>query len=250
VDNLKALKAEDVPPQFREGYAKVAPDPAQWPVLVAKIAKMLPESKGFRAEEIKSIQAPTMVMLGDADIVRPEHAVEMYRLLRHGQLAVLPSSTHFVPMEPPGLGQLEDPGISPRAYAESRLKEIDMLGNKDAVANIAVKDLERARKFYEGTLGLKQVGAEGDELIAFKSGNSSLFVYRSQYAGTNKATAVTWVVGGEVEGVVRALKAKGVSFEQYDMPGMTRQGDVHVAGDMKVAWFKDPDGNILNIVSG
>jgi hypothetical protein len=60
---------------------------------------------------------------------------------------------------------------------------------------------------------------------------------------------VTWAVGDEVESLVRALKSKGVKFEHYDMPGMTRQGDVHIGGDMKVAWFKDPDGNILNLVS-
>jgi catechol 2,3-dioxygenase-like lactoylglutathione lyase family enzyme len=125
-----------------------------------------------------------------------------------------------------------------------------MLGNKDAAANIAVKDLEIAKKFYEDILGLTQVGAEGQELIVFKSGNSTINVYRSQYAGTNRATAVTWVVGGEMEGVVQQLKTKGVAFEHYDMPEMTREGDIHVAGTMKVAWFKDPDGNILNIVSG
>ena len=125
-----------------------------------------------------------------------------------------------------------------------------MLGNKDAAANIAVKNLETAKKFYEDILGLTQVGAEGQELIVFKSGNSTINVYRSQYAGTNKATAVTWVVGGEMEGVVQQLKTKGVAFEHYDMPDMTREGDIHVAGTMKVAWFKDPDGNILNIVSG
>lgn len=124
-----------------------------------------------------------------------------------------------------------------------------MLGTKDAVANIAVKNLETARKFYEGTLGLKPVDAEGEELIVFKSGNSTLNVYRSQYAGTNRATAVTWTVGDDVDGVVRALKAKGVTFEHYDMPDTKREGDIHVSGDMKVAWFKDPDGNILNIIN-
>jgi catechol 2,3-dioxygenase-like lactoylglutathione lyase family enzyme len=129
------------------------------------------------------------------------------------------------------------------------LKEIDMLSDKDAAANIAVKNLETARKFYEDTLGLKQVGAEGDELVVYKSGNTILNVYRSQYAGTNKATAVTWTVGDDVEGIVRALKAKGVVFEHYDMPDMRLEGDVHVAGNMKVAWFKDPDGNILNIIN-
>ena len=125
-----------------------------------------------------------------------------------------------------------------------------MLKDRDAVANLAVRNLEAARKFYEGTLGLEQVGSEGDELIVFKSGNSTLNVYRSEYAGTNKATAVTWAVGKDVEAVVRALKAKGVRFEHYELPGMRRDGDIHVAGDMKVAWFKDPDGNILNVVSG
>lgn len=124
-----------------------------------------------------------------------------------------------------------------------------MLGTKDAVANIAVSNLETARTFYEGTLGLKPIDAEGDELIIFRSGSSTLNVYRSQYAGTNRATAVTWVVGDNVEDVVRALKAKGVTFEHYDMPDMTREGDIHVAGDLKVAWFKDPDGNILNITN-
>ena len=124
-----------------------------------------------------------------------------------------------------------------------------MLGDKDAAVNIAVKNLERARKFYEDTLGLTQIGSEGQEVIIFKSGNSVINVYKSQYAGTNKATAVTWVVGQDVEGFVQQLKAKGIAFEHYDMPGVTRNGDVHVADDMKVAWFKDPDGNILNIAN-
>jgi catechol 2,3-dioxygenase-like lactoylglutathione lyase family enzyme len=124
-----------------------------------------------------------------------------------------------------------------------------MLGDKDAAANIAVKNLERARKFYEDTLGLTQIGSEGQEVIIFKSGNSLINVYQSQYAGTNKATAVTWVVGQDVEGFVQQLKAKGIAFERYDMPGVTRNGDVHIADDMKVAWFKDPDGNILNIAN-
>jgi catechol 2,3-dioxygenase-like lactoylglutathione lyase family enzyme len=129
------------------------------------------------------------------------------------------------------------------------VKEINMLGDKDAAANIAVKNLETAKKFYEDTLGLTKVGAEGKEVIVFKSGNSTVYVYQSQYAGTNQATAITWVVGEDIEDVVRALKAKGITFEHYNMPDMKREGDIHVAGNMKVAWFKDPDGNILNIVS-
>ena len=125
-----------------------------------------------------------------------------------------------------------------------------MLGDKEAVANIAVKNLETARKFYQGTLGLTQIGAEGQEEIVFRSGSSKIYVYKSEYAGTNQATSLTWVVGKDIEGIVQQLKAKGVTFEHYDMPDVTREDDIHVAGDMKVAWFKDPDGNILNIING
>ena len=124
-----------------------------------------------------------------------------------------------------------------------------MLGNIDASANLAVRDLTAARNFYEGTLGLTEIDSMGDELIVYRSGNTTLNVYTSKQAGTNKATAVTWAVGDQVEDFVRALKAKGVAFEHYDMPGMTLKGDVHVAGKMKAAWFKDPDGNILAIVN-
>jgi catechol 2,3-dioxygenase-like lactoylglutathione lyase family enzyme len=122
-----------------------------------------------------------------------------------------------------------------------------MLGNRNAVANLAVSDLDRARDFYTGTLGLIEVDNEGDELVVLKSGDSVVNVYRSDYAGTNEATAVTWAVD-DIAAEVRDLKGKGVMFEHYDMPGLELEGDVHVGGDMKVAWFKDPDGNILNIV--
>jgi catechol 2,3-dioxygenase-like lactoylglutathione lyase family enzyme len=124
-----------------------------------------------------------------------------------------------------------------------------MLGDIDAAANIAVKNLNAAKKFYEDTLGLKQVGAEGQELIVFRSGTSTIYVYESQYAGTNQATAITWVVGEDIENVIRRLKDKGVTFEHYDIPDMTRQGDVHVGGNMRFAWFKDLDGNLLNLAS-
>src|SRR5262245_29959639 len=123
-----------------------------------------------------------------------------------------------------------------------------MLANKDAIATIAVKDLTKAKDFYEGILDLKLIDAEGDEVLVFKSGHSRINVYRSKYAGTNEATALTWAVGDGFEDVITTLKSKGVKFEHYNMQGMSRKGDVHMAGDMKVAWFKDPDGNILNVI--
>jgi catechol 2,3-dioxygenase-like lactoylglutathione lyase family enzyme len=123
-----------------------------------------------------------------------------------------------------------------------------MLGEKDAMATIAVKDLAVAKKFYEGTLGLKPVEGQEPEVVTYKSGNSMVQVYRSQFAGTNQATALTWAAGNDVPALVRTLKDKGVKFEHYDIPGLTREGDVHVGRNMKAAWFKDPDGNILSIV--
>ena len=122
-----------------------------------------------------------------------------------------------------------------------------MLSDNAAIATVAVKNLETAKNFYEDKLGLTKV-MENAEVLAFKTGGSILFVYRSQYAGTNKATAVTFVAE-EVDDLVRTLKGRGVTFEHYDLPKMTRQGDVHMAGSMKTAWFKDPDGNIFSLVT-
>jgi len=126
-----------------------------------------------------------------------------------------------------------------------------MLADTDAIATVAVKDLATAKAFYEGKLGLKLAEREGRQgVLTYTAGKSKLLVYQSQFAGTNEATAVTWIVArGEVESIAKALKAKGVAFEHYDMPGLTLQGDVHVGTDMSVAWLKDPDGNIISVVS-
>ncbi|MEO8627228.1 MAG: VOC family protein [Betaproteobacteria bacterium] len=124
-----------------------------------------------------------------------------------------------------------------------------MLGDKNAIATIAVRDLNIARKFYRDILGLKEIATQGEELVTYKTGDTMLNVYRSQYAGTNKATAVAWDVDSELEEIVRTLKAKGIAFEHYEMPDIRREGDIHFGGDMKIAWFKDPDGNILNLFS-
>jgi len=125
-----------------------------------------------------------------------------------------------------------------------------MLSNTEAIATVAVKNLKEAAAFYEDILGLKPKAREGDELISYGTGSTVLNVYRSQFAGTNKATAVCWVVGDRLDAIVETLRSKGVAFEHYDLPGLKREGDVHVGEGMRVAWFKDPDGNILNLVSG
>jgi catechol 2,3-dioxygenase-like lactoylglutathione lyase family enzyme len=125
-----------------------------------------------------------------------------------------------------------------------------MLKDRDIAATIAVRDLAAARKFYEGTLGLEPVATEGAEAVTYRCGGSRLLVYRSEYAGTNRATAATWLVGDEVDAIVRELRGKGVTFEHYTFPDSRLEGDVHVFGALRNAWFKDPEGNILSIVNG
>ena len=124
-----------------------------------------------------------------------------------------------------------------------------MLGKADATPMLAVKDLDRARKFYEETLGLKTKEEMGGEVLTVKSGSTPITVYRSEFAGTNKATALTFEVD-DIESEVRELKEKGIFFVHYDMPGLERRGDLYVAQGMKTAWFKDPDGNILSLFEG
>ena len=125
-----------------------------------------------------------------------------------------------------------------------------LLADKDAIATIAVKDVDAAKRFYEGTLGLKpDPGHQEPGVVTYKSGKAEVMVYQSNYAGTNKATTATWSVGDNLLPLVQQLKSKGVAFEHYNnLPGLRLEGDVHTDGKMKVVWLKDPDGNILSLV--
>ena len=98
-------------------------------------------------------------------------------------------------------------------------------------------------------MGLKTKDEMGGEVLTMTSGRTTVNVYRSDFAGTNKATALTFDVE-DAEKEVRELKEKGIFFEHYDLPGLTQQGDLYVAEDFKTAWFKDPDGNILSLIEG
>ena len=125
-----------------------------------------------------------------------------------------------------------------------------MFQNTEAVATIPVKDIDAAKRFYERTLELKPTPGDEPSVVMYENGHSKVLVYESQYAGTNQATAATFIVGDDIERTIDELKSKGVAFEHYDMPGMTRHGDIHGTGRTRAAWFKDPDGNILALVSG
>jgi catechol 2,3-dioxygenase-like lactoylglutathione lyase family enzyme len=131
-----------------------------------------------------------------------------------------------------------------------RERRCAMLNSATVKPMIPVKDMRVAGKFYEEKLGLRKVDGSPDTALVYESGDSTLCVYRSEFAGTNKGTAALWDVDNVAE-TVEELKGKGVTFEHYDdLPGLTRNGDVHATKDVKVAWFKDPDGNILSIQSG
>lgn len=122
-----------------------------------------------------------------------------------------------------------------------------MLGQGTVFATIAVKDINSAKEFYGKTLGLTQ-SDENPGGVTYQSGAGRLFVYQAPTAGTNQATCASWEVD-DIEGAVTGLKSKGITFEHYDFPGGTLEGDIHIMGGMKAAWFKDPDGNILNVSS-
>ena len=128
-----------------------------------------------------------------------------------------------------------------------------MLGDHDSMTTLAVKDLDTARGFYEGTLGFSPK-MENEEGIVYAAGRGAFFVYRSTFAGTNQATAMSFQVAGDAfDAEVAALRDKGITFSTFDAPGITWSDGVATMGDdgaYRSAWFNDPDGNILNVETG
>jgi catechol 2,3-dioxygenase-like lactoylglutathione lyase family enzyme len=115
-------------------------------------------------------------------------------------------------------------------------------------ASIAVSDMDRARDFYEGKLGLSAARAQADGSRVYASaGETALHVYPSPaHAGRSTATLATWYVD-DVDGVVDELGRAGVSFERYEGLTADEKGISPRAGGGKVAWFKDPDGNTFAV---
>ena len=128
------------------------------------------------------------------------------------------------------------------------LKEMLLLKDKPSSAILAVSDLDRARDFYAGTLGLELARGAEQDVLTFRTGDTKLIVYQSEFAGTNRANAVVWGVGQELDEIVAELEAKGAAFEHYPDIGRL-EGNVHVADGARLVWLKDPDGNILHINS-
>jgi catechol 2,3-dioxygenase-like lactoylglutathione lyase family enzyme len=124
-----------------------------------------------------------------------------------------------------------------------------MLDSSPVVAVVAVADLDRGKEFYGGTLGLQEADFSDPGGVLYACGaGTQLLVYQSDFAGTNQATTAAWQVE-DLEAELSTLRSNGITFEQYDMPGVEREGDIHAIGGIRAAWFKDPDGNILNLVN-
>jgi predicted enzyme related to lactoylglutathione lyase len=120
-----------------------------------------------------------------------------------------------------------------------------MLRTAPIRAYIPASDIPRARKFYEGILALrpKEEYAGG---VIYECGGTEVFMYPTSNAGTSKASQAFWQVD-DVEAEVAELKARGVKFEEYDMPGPPMKNSILNAGGAKTAWFKDTEGNILAV---
>lgn len=120
-----------------------------------------------------------------------------------------------------------------------------MLKTAPIRAYIPASNVARARTFYEQTVGLtpKEEYAGG---VMYECGGTEVFIYPTTNAGTSKASQAYWQVD-DVEAEVAELKARGVVFEEYDMPGLTTRNSIAVGGGAKTAWFKDTEGNILAI---
>ena len=120
-----------------------------------------------------------------------------------------------------------------------------MLSTAPIRAYIPVSNLQRARKFYEQTVGLEPGEAYGGGVI-YTCGGAEVFMYQTPNAGTSKASQAFWQVD-DVAAEVAALKARGVVFEEYDMPGIKMKNSIATGGGAKTAWFKDSEGNIMAV---
>jgi catechol 2,3-dioxygenase-like lactoylglutathione lyase family enzyme len=121
-----------------------------------------------------------------------------------------------------------------------------MLPDGQIHPTIPATDLARARKFYEGTLGFKPV-QEMPGGIIYQAGSSTWFIlYPTQFAGTAKHTVASWRVK-DIKAEVADLRKRGVVFEDYDFPGLKTVNGIAEMGEIKAAWFKDTENNILGI---
>lgn len=121
-----------------------------------------------------------------------------------------------------------------------------MLSNSPVTTMLPVKDMDRARAFYEGCLGLKPGGLKPDGKFVYLAGGSTLALFPKPEGTKADHTAISFRVP-DIEASIQELKSAGVVFEDYDFPGLKTIDHVCVLGAEKAAWFKDTEGNYLCI---
>jgi predicted enzyme related to lactoylglutathione lyase len=122
-----------------------------------------------------------------------------------------------------------------------------MLQNFPMYSYIPARDLQRARAFYETQLGLKPKEETNGGVVYEFAGGTACFLYPTPNAGTSQASQAFWSVD-DVDKLITQLKARGVKFEDYDMPGERSPAGAITAGGAKAAWFKDSEGNIMALI--
>jgi catechol 2,3-dioxygenase-like lactoylglutathione lyase family enzyme len=150
---------------------------------------------------------------------------------------------------------LENPGTyrakTPAAATVARpAREGIMLTEYVPIPTLGVADLSRSREFYESVLGFAPRSDAGDGVV-YEAGTSAVLVYPSGFAGTNKATAMSFQIPEEkFDAEIAGLRAKGIEFQTFEVEGLAWVDGVAMWGDSRAAWFTDPDGNILNVETG
>jgi predicted enzyme related to lactoylglutathione lyase len=121
-----------------------------------------------------------------------------------------------------------------------------MFANDPIYASLPAADLERARRFYAEQLGLTPE-SELPQGLWYRCGKDTRFgVFPSEGEASGTHTQALWLVE-DVESAVAALKARGVVFEEYDLPSLKTVNSIATAGQIKGAWFKDSEGNLLSL---
>jgi catechol 2,3-dioxygenase-like lactoylglutathione lyase family enzyme len=118
------------------------------------------------------------------------------------------------------------------------------LADCEVTCMLPVKDMARARRFYEQLLGLRPAGLRPDGKFVYHVGGTTLALFPKPEGTQARHTALSFRVD-DIEAAVGALKARGVSFSDYDLPDFRTVNHVCVLGSEKAAWFDDPEGNIL-----
>jgi catechol 2,3-dioxygenase-like lactoylglutathione lyase family enzyme len=124
-----------------------------------------------------------------------------------------------------------------------------MLSTYSAMPTLGVKDLAAARSFYGDTLGFS-VARDDEEGVRYRHGSGEILVYQSAYAGTNKATAVSFEIpANKFDAEIRTLRDKGIEFQTFDMDGVEWSDGVATISGMRGVWFADPSGNLISVAT-